>query len=399
MSDSVELNHIEPRTLPLDFELDIRKRLEQLREWDAYHQREEAMLIRRAELLDPSKHVDELKLAQIASQVRRLRLQLVREPIEIRPEVVGQIGYARLRERLTSQFVLLTREERLLWLRNFLFIMTPDLRQLGSKIAQLRSYSALGQRRCFLLGGPSGMGKSTYLDWYASHYPPTVKETCTHAPIVRVDAPVTNNTPKPLYERILLEFGMQSFKGCNEESLLRKIIGYFLKCHSELLALDEIEHIVRPDLKRRILELSNVSTGVHIICASCNPILWTEGDAEIKGRWNDYFDLQQYTGERLEGLLSFIDLLLPFTADSYLRISKIEAGSKANETIEGPATLIEQLTGGILRDIMILVGDASRRAILQNLPALTPSLLQATWQDIQTKRVTDFLTITKGSGG
>ncbi len=323
--------------------------------------------------------------------MRRLRLQLVREPIEITAEVAKEAGYAPMRKQMANQFALLSQEERLLWLRNFFFVMTPDLRDLDSKVAQVRSYTALGQRRCFLLGAPSGMGKSTYLDWYASHYPPTVMGTYTHAPIVRVDAPVTNWTPKPLYERILLEFGMEYFKGCSEESLLRKIVGYFIKCRSELLALDEIEHIIRPELKRRILEISNVSTGVHIICASCNPIRWTEGDNEIKGRWNDFFELRQYTGRRLQGLLSFIDLILPFTKDSRLRAYEIKATSKSEEVIEGPARLIEQLTGGILRDIMILIGDASRRAILQNKPALTAPLLKETWQDIQTRRVTDFL--------
>lgn len=391
MSEHLESSPTEPRTVSLDLQLDVRERLKQLSTWQADYEREESRLRQRAESLDPSKHVDELKLAQIASQMRRLRLQLVREPIEITAEVAKEAGYAPMRKQMANQFALLSQEERLLWLRNFFFVMTPDLRDLDSKVAQVRSYTALGQRRCFLLGAPSGMGKSTYLDWYASHYPPTVMGTYTHAPIVRVDAPVTNWTPKPLYERILLEFGMEYFKGCSEESLLRKIVGYFIKCRSELLALDEIEHIIRPELKRRILEISNVSTGVHIICASCNPIRWTEGDNEIKGRWNDFFELRQYTGRRLQGLLSFIDLILPFTKDSRLRAYEIKATSKSEEVIEGPARLIEQLTGGILRDIMILIGDASRRAILQNKPALTAPLLKETWQDIQTRRVTDFL--------
>jgi hypothetical protein len=52
---------------------------------------------------------------------------------------------------------------------------------------------------------------------------------------------------------------------------------------------------------------------IPIICASCNPTNWTIGDVEVAGRWNDYFELPQYLGERLCDLLTFIETLLPFT--------------------------------------------------------------------------------------
>ncbi len=53
--------------------------------------------------------------------------------------------------------------------------------------------------------------------------------------------------------------------------------------------------------------------------------------------------------------------------------------------------MIERWTGGILRDIMILIVDASTRAIERDLPALSPSLLKESWANIQTRQVTDFL--------
>ena len=50
---------------------------------------------------------------------------------------------------------------------------------------------------------------------------------------------------------------------------------------------------------------------------------------------------------------------------------------------------------------MILVMDASTRAIQQRLPRLTPLLLEAAWKDIQTRQVTNFLDVLqrgKGAG-
>jgi hypothetical protein len=163
-----------------------------------------------------------------------------------------------------------------------------------------------------------------------------------------------------------------------------KLVLYFQKCGVELIVIDEVQHMKRPELKRRVLEVSNMTRGIPMICAATHPITWTEGDAEIKGRWNDVFQLTQYTGVRLDGLLATIELFLPFSQGSHLARRSIEGKP-------GPATLIEQWTGGILRDIMILIRDGCRRAIEESRPCLELPLLEAAWKDIQTKQVIDFL--------
>jgi len=148
--------------------------------------------------------------------------------------------------------------------------------------------------------------------------------------------------------------------------------------------IDEVQHIQRPEFKRRILEISNMTRGIPIICAATHPIAWTEGDPEIKGRWNDFFQLKQYTGTRLDDLLATIEVFLPFSQDSHLSRRECEGSL-------GPAALIEQWTGGILRDIMILIRDSCRRAIEESRPCLEQPILEATWKDIQTEQVTNFL--------
>ena len=85
-------------------------------------------------------------------------------------------------------------------------------------------------------------------------------------------------------------------------------------------------------------------------------------------------------------------LLLPFPEPSALAVYTLGDD-------EGPARLIERWTGGVLRDVMVLVLDASVRALEQRLPRLTPSLLESTWQAIQTHQVTDFLALLKHRKG
>jgi hypothetical protein len=387
-----------PQTATADAQLNVKARLNQLLQWQQEWLKEDSQLAERVNQLRPNKWVDIQRAMQIATFRRRLRMTLVKAPLEIAPEVVREVGYEVLRQSLVEQFARLSKAERLLWLNNFLFIVTPNLRQLNDKIAQVRAYRSLGQQRNFLLGGPSGMGKTTYLDWYTSNYLPTVTTDRNHVPVVKIDAPVSNHTPRPLFQRMVLECGLTGTERDNEEDLLMKLALCFQQCQVELLIVDEIEHITTPRLRRRLLEVSNLTHGLPIICASCHPLRWAEGDSEVQGRWNDSFELKQYTGERLQQLLAFIELLLPFTQDSALATLKLRTGLKRRDEVDGPARLIEQWTGGILRDIMILVVEASARAIEQDLPALSPTLLAATWHNIQTNQVTDFLSILNRKG-
>lgn len=391
--------HSDPQTMPLDGPFDVRKRLLDLKAWQDGWAEEDARLARRLQELVPERRDDLQRGVQIASLRRRLNLQLVRQPLEVSASLVRTTGFPALRQHLITQFASLSQAERLLWLNNFLFIMTPDLRQLNDKIAQVRAYRSFGQQRNFLLGGPSGMGKTTYLDWLCLHEQPKIETDRNRLPVIKIDAPVSNHTPKPLFQRILLECGAAYTASDNEEVLLMRLMLYFQRCGVELLVVDEVEHITRPEIRRRLLEVSNLTRGIPMVCASCHPLRWIEGDPEVQGRWNDYFELQQYTGQRLRQLLAYLELLLPFPADSVLADQQTRTDTEKTEAKDGTARLIEHWTGGILRDIMILILDASARAIQQGLPSLSASLLEETWRRIQTHQVTDFLAILQQRNG
>lgn len=376
-------------TLIINTTLDVQQRLHQLQAWFDDWEVEDQHLTQRIQALNPYEPLDLQLGTQLTRWQQRMRLKLIQIPLEIDPEIVQSVGYETLRRMMVQQFATLSPQQKHLWLHNFLFILTPKLRLLNDKISNILNYRALGQQRNFLLGGPSGMGKSTYLDWLTLHHSATVQSERNHVPIVKIDAPVSNHTPKPLFQRLLLEYGMTYIASQNEEHLLMALILIAKQCGTELLIVDEIEHITRPIIRRRLLEISNLTHGIPIICASCHPLVWVQGDTEIAGRWNDYFELEQYVGTPLRQLLAFLELLLPFTQDSFLALDELPDGSL------GPAFHIEKWTGGILRDIMILIVDATQRAIDTQSPALTVALLQAAWDDIQAHPVTDFLVIAR----
>lgn len=380
-------------TLPLSAALNVADRLRQQQTWYAAWQEKDHLLEQIILDADETTTVGQQRGLQATSERVRTRLEILREPLEIAPQVLDEWGYQAVREHLDRQFARLDKAQRRTWLWNLLFIMTPDLRRLYDKVDRVRHYRNFGQQRNFLLGGPSGMGKTTCLDWFVLNHPPVVEAARNRVPVVKVNAPYSNKSAHRLLRQIVLQCGRTYLRGDKEGDLLDKIILYFQKCGVEVLVVDEIQHLRTEGMKRRLLEISNENTGIPIICASCHPTEFVRGDPEIAGRWNDYFGLKPYTGKRLEELLAFLELLLPFTQPSFLAFRQVVQDGK---TVDGPAHIIERCTDGILRDIMLLVTEASLQAIDEGDVALSGDRLRRAWLDVQESRVEDFLGLLKG---
>ncbi len=377
-----------PDILSLDDKFDVRKRLQDLAAWQEEWRAQEAYLDQKiAEIGDSIQEIDIQKSAEIAALRNRLELQQVRIPLEISPDTIKALGYGKLRRHMVTQFVSLSPAERLLWLNNFLFILTPDLRKLNDKITRIRGYRSFGQKRNFLLGAVSGMGKTTYLHWFVSNYLPQVESERNCVPIIMIDAP-EGNSPKPLFQRLIRACGANYLERDTEEVLLMKIALYLQRCGIEVIVIDEVEHIKNHFVRRRLLELSNMTHHVPIICSSCEPQGWIKGDPEIEGRWNDYFRIERYTGTRLQQLLVYINLLLPLPENSFLSSDPKKQVSAEGARKDAAIAFIQRVTRGKLGNIMLLIREATRAAIEENLSCLDEMLLRRIWDDIQTRPAT-----------
>jgi hypothetical protein len=372
-------------TAIVDENFDVYQRLARMRGWQSEYISEDEQLQVRLRQLDGNKSLDVHRAHQIGQLRKILLLKQVREPLEV---VMGsdqpRSRLRPVRQNLMYQFASLSKMDRLRWLDNFLFIMTPDLLRLHQKVLE---HCALDQQCHFLLSAPSGMGKTNYLNWLVALNLPGVEEQRRLAPVVvKVDAPL-NGTLKTLLQRMLLACGATYLKDDSEEDLLLKLDFHRQQSNVRLIIVDDAEHIPYAKVKNYLHHISSVVHDIPIICASTNPAAWAGGYKEIVGSWTDYVTLSTYTRERLRDLLVLIEALLPFTQESGLFLAEVNVGT---EGIDGPVKRIEKWTGGILRDAVMLLRHASRRAIEDDLPCLSPQILETAWKELQFERVENF---------
>lgn len=364
----------------LNDKLNVIKRLDDLAQWKDEYISEDQKLKQIRDSYSLKNQVDIRIRREIARQRRAIQIMMVKKPFEVSVEVATRVGISSIRTNLTNQYSQLSVEQKKMWLNNLTFILTPEMIELDAKINRIRKYRSLGQSRCFLLAGDSGSGKTTFINWYCSMYPAEVTDPVNRVKVIKFDAPVNNRSSIDLYRRLMSPIGFAYRSPDYEEDYLDMALALIDACEAELVIVDEVQHIKSPEIRRRLLELSNLTSGIPFLCASVNPHSWVEGDPEVEGRWNDNFILSPYTGSRLRQLLTFIELFLPFPLPSNLNV--INSNSLKRD-VPTPLHIIEQKTKGILRDIMVLVWEASNRAIDRKLDHLPPELLLEAWKDIQ----------------
>ncbi len=86
--------------LPLSLDLDVDRRLADLRSWTATWQTEDPNLRQRLADLNPARRADVLLGSQIGSLRRALALRIAQQPMGLDPEAVRQVGYTALRAHL-----------------------------------------------------------------------------------------------------------------------------------------------------------------------------------------------------------------------------------------------------------------------------------------------------------
>jgi hypothetical protein len=279
-------------------------------------------------------------------------------------------GYTKVWEHMAYQYAELATKDKLRWLVNFYFVMTDQMTALDQLISDLPTRHGYGQARNLMIAAPSGMGKSSYLNFLCLQSPQQLRDQYTKVPIAKADALAGENSIKPLHEGLLGEYGV-TFTGTHtEKQMLNALATLIPRSETSRIIVDEVQNLKSHVVRRKLLDLSNIVPWVPIIIASVNPGEFTRGDLELAGRWSEQRTRLPYTGERLRRLLNFLEMLLPFNKPSNLPATKLPDGSK------GPAAFIESWSGGVLKQIIYLLCEAAAYAILNHESCITMPMLK-----------------------
>lgn len=106
------------------------------------------------------------------------------------------------------------------------------------------------------ISGKTGVGKSTLLEEYTSHYPREVLEEYTRVPVLHVKIPV-GATPKSVATTILDKLGDPNYDRGTEINQTARLYKLFKKCQVEMIILDEFQHLIDKETQKVLKKASD----------------------------------------------------------------------------------------------------------------------------------------------
>lgn len=182
---NLEIFNFNPEILYIDDQVDVRQRLIYLRHWEAEQKAQDQQLKGRLMALEHELmaardrraiRLIEQKQNMIGILRKRNLVLTVKIPFAISPEAVESLGYENLFNHFAGQYASLTKDEKLLWLNNLYFLITPDVITLLDKLSLIIRRTAQGEQRNLLIGGDSGSGKTRFLEWISAINMPSVED-------------------------------------------------------------------------------------------------------------------------------------------------------------------------------------------------------------------------------
>ncbi|WP_338555586.1 TniB family NTP-binding protein [Paenibacillus sp. KS-LC4] len=210
------------------------------------------------------------------------------------------------------------------------------------------------------LSGRTGAGKTTIVKQYLEKYPRRLTDTGTIIPVLYVKVPPRLKTPKALASKILGEMGDLFANSGTDEELGRRIVQFVLDCQTEMIILDEFQHLIDRDT---LNVLATASDWLKLLTEELNiPVILCglpesdgifEYNEQIDGRYPRRIILEPFGFEdqtqqkKFRLFLKKLDDELPFSEYSNLSDPMI-------------ASKIHYVTDGVPRYIKDLLMEASK---------------------------------------
>ncbi|MDH6374324.1 putative AAA+ superfamily ATPase [Paenibacillus sp. PastF-3] len=264
-----------------------------------------------------------------------------------------------------------------------ILVMHPKFAEALSEleeIHELSKHSVMTDQLCIL--GPTGAGKTTMVEQYASKFPRILERERTVIPILNVKVPPRARSPKVLASKILRVMQDPMFNAGTEENMTNRI-QYFVKaCDIQMIILDEFQHLIDRETDH---VLANASDWLKTFIEEVNiPVVLCglpvserifEHNEQLDGRYPNRILLPPFAFSTNEEIIEFrkfivsIDKQLPFYKLSHLSDPDI-------------AAKIYYFSFGVPRYIMDLLKQATKYALKKGNDQITQIELRDSFDKI-----------------
>jgi hypothetical protein len=278
---------------------------------------------------------------------QRQSIGWLKQPLEHTPETVTSLTYDALYEHLGGQFARLSVDERMQWLDNLNYIVTPHGRKLIYTLQQFIGANIAREHRKLLILGGAGTGKTDNVHRFMTH--------CNNLPVIAVMSPSykAGRTTRTLVSYLLEACHVDVKPRTRYTTMTRQLREAVEQQEIHTIIVDEVS-FMRYDLEQQHQFLEIVDAlPASLVGVSSNPATWLD--------WTDTTILPACTDEYFHQFLLFMDLILPFPERSIDTIMKLydDACEEAHIYSKGTKPIMR------ISYIVPLLCRASRRAMKQ----------------------------------
>ena len=262
-----------------------------------------------------------------------------------------------------------------------IYVWSPALREMIDLMNHCREFSKIAaEPKSILITGEQGAGKTKLIERYMEKCPRVVTAEETIVPVLAVDV-INPATVKSLVEELLDALGDAAADKGTIASQTRRLCNLLKKCRTELIILDEFQHLI--DWKSSKV-MQNISNWLKVVMNrtklpmvligmpnSVN-ILDTEGNEQLKRRFSARRRLEPFSWGESEEEQADMRNFLRKLDEALAGVLSKRSGLDEPET----AYLIHSATGGFVHMIMKLIRGAARAALTQGLDGIDLILLE-----------------------
>lgn len=261
-----------------------------------------------------------------------------------------------------------------------LYVAHPAAEAATAEIQRLHAGCDAGlEGECMLLIGLTRSGKSTILKRYTDRHPPSLDGERDRRPVVYIDVP-SRCTVKSLAETLLARLGDRFPHKGSEPSMTERVLWYLQAQQTELLILDEFQHLIDRRSQRvhydvanwvkqllnrmqRPILLAGLPTAAHVLDAD-EQLEWRCAGNRLLNPfdWDDAKDRQRFRGV----LKKFDEQLRDYGGIS--RLSDLAEPETAYR--------VHHATGGLIGGVARLLTASVRIAVPDGAARITPEILQ-----------------------